>query len=173
MMSHAPVLRSYAHNSAEAAGRILALALIANGQVKRVETAVLDTLEAHQRLGLTRPQWHAVVQQLCADLLGPARLGIESCINGELLDQMLDEVDDDGKRRLVLHLCAAVALADAQIVPAEEVVLLGLVERWGLHPDDQPLVEPLLYGAHFQVRSRSVIVDVGVALDVTHKLGTR
>lgn len=151
-----PLLRSYPRNSAEAAARIVALALIANGHIKAVETAALDARRGHERLGLTRPQWHGVIHDLCADLLGPARCGDESCIPGALLDRMLDEVDDDSTRRTVLRLSSAVVHADSQIEDGESFVLLAMIERWGLHPDDHALLEPMLYGADFQVRPRGV-----------------
>lgn len=162
-----PQLRPYPRNSAEAAARIVALALIANGRIKSVETSALDALRAPERLGLTRAQWHGVIHDLCADLLGPARCGDEGCIPSELLDHMLDEVDDDSLRRLVLRLCSAVVHADRQIDDGESFVLLAAVERWGLHPDDQALLEPLLYGSDFQVRPR------GAAADAGHKLHLR
>lgn len=162
-----PQLRPYPRNSAEAAARIVALALTANGRIKAVETAALDALQAPERLGLTRAQWHGVIHDLCADLLGPARCGDEGCIPSELLDRMLDEVDDDALRRLVLRLCSAVVHADRQIDDGESFVLLGAIERWGLHPDDQALLEPMLYGTDFQVRPR------GAAGDAAHKLRLR
>lgn len=159
-----PRLRLYPRNSAEAAARIVALALIANGSIKAVESAALDALQAHERLGLNRPQWHGVIHDLCADLLGPARCGDEGCIPSELLDRMLDEVDDDTQRRLVLRLCSAVVHADCQIDDGESFVLLAAIERWGLHPDDRALLEPMLYGADFQVRRRGVADDAGPGL---------
>lgn len=167
MIAPHPQLRHYPRNSAEAAARIVALALIANGRIKAVETAALDALRAHERLGLTRPQWHGVIHDLCTDLLGPARCGDEGCIPSELLDRMLDEVDDDATRRLVLRLCSAVVHADRQIDEGETYVLLAAVDRWGLHPDDQALLEPMLYGRDFQVRPR------GVAAEAGHKLRLR
>lgn len=161
MDTPSPQLRPYPRNSAEAAARIVALALIANGRIKAVETAALEALQAPERLGLTRPQWHGVIHDLCADLLGPARCGNEGCIPSGLLDRMLDEVDDDTTRRLVLRLCSAVVHADRQIDDGESFVLLAAIERWGLHPDDQALLEPMLYGADFQVRPRGVTADAG------------
>lgn len=155
-VSAEPLLRPYPHNSAEAAARIVALALIANGRVKAVETAALDALRAHERLGLTRPQWHAVIHDLCTDLLGPARCGDDGCISIELLDRVLDEVEDDDTRRLVLRLCSAVVHADREIDDGESFILLAAIERWGLHPDDHALLEPMLYGADFQVRRRGL-----------------
>lgn len=150
------LLRSYPRNSAEAAARLVALALIANGRIKAVETAALEALRSHERLRLTRPQWHGVIQDLCADLLGPARCGDEICISDDLLDRMLDEVGDERKRRTVLHICSAVVHADCQVDDGESFVLLAMIERCGLHPDDHALLEPMLYGADFQVRPRGV-----------------
>jgi hypothetical protein len=167
MNAPCPQLRHYPRNSAEAAARIVALALIANGRIKAVETAALDALRAHDRLGLTRPQWHGVIHDLCTDLLGPARCGDEGCIPSELLDRMLDEVDDDTTRCLVLRLCSAVVHADRQIDEGESCVLLAAVDRWGLHPDDQSLLEPMPYGRDFQVRPR------GVAAETAHTLRLR
>lgn len=161
MSASYPQLHPYPRDSAEAAARIVALALIANGRIKAVETAALDALQGHQRLGLTRPQWHGVIHDLCADLLGPARCGEEGCIPSELLDRMLDEVEDDTTRRLVLRLCSAVVQADRQIDDGESFVLLAAIERWGLHPDDHALLEPMLYGTDFQVRPRGVAAEAG------------
>ena len=149
-----PRLRAYPRNSAQAAARIVALALIANGRIQAVETAALGALRAPERLGLTQPQWHSVIQDLCADLLGPARCGDEGCISSELLDSMLDELDDDTTRRLVLRFCSAVVHADRQVDDGESFVLLAAIERWGLHPDDHALLEPMLYGTDFRVRPR-------------------
>ncbi len=161
MKTPVPQLRHYPRNSAEAAARIVALALIANGRIKAVETAALEALRAQERLGLTRPQWHGVINDLCTDLLGSARCGDEGCIPSELLDRMLDEVDDDTMRRLVLRLCSAVVHADRQIDDGESFVLLAAIDRWGLHPDDHALLEPMLYGTDFQVRPRGVAAEAG------------
>jgi len=114
-------LRPYPRNSGEAAARIVALALIANGRIKAVETAVLDALNAPGRLGLTRSQWHGVINDLCADLLGTARCGNEICIPSETLDSMLDQLDDEDSRRLVLRLGDTMVLRSAsELIAAAE-----------------------------------------------------
>ena len=76
-----PFLRSYPHNSPEAAARIVAVALIANGKIKAVETAALNAHVCHERLGMTEAQWHGVVHDLCADLLRSERSGDESRVS--------------------------------------------------------------------------------------------
>lgn len=167
MNAPANTLRAYPRNSAEAAARIVALALIANGRIKAVETAALEAQQARQRLGLTRPQWHAVIHELSTDLLGATRCDDDCCISSALLEHVLDEVDDDGTRRLVLHLCSVVVHADRQIDDGESFVLLAAIERWGLHPDEHALLEPLLYGSDFQIRPRGQHGEPG------HKLRLR
>ncbi len=147
-------LRPYPVNSPHAAARIVALALIANDRIKAVETAALDALDAPGMLGLSRPQWHDVIRDLCADLLEVTRFDDECCISADLLDRVLSEVDDAVQRRVVLRLGSAVIQADRQIDDGESFVLLAAVERWGFHPDDQALLEPVLYGSDFLVRPR-------------------
>lgn len=145
-------LRPYPRNSGEAAARVVALALIANGRIKAVEAAALDALDAPARLGLTLSQWHDVIDDLCTDLLGTARCGNEIRIPSAMLDSVLDQVDDGDSRRLVLRMCSAVVQADSQIDDGESFVLLAAIERWGLRPDDQALLESAVCGTDFEVR---------------------
>ncbi len=161
MNTDEPSLRPYPVNSPHAAARIVALALIANGRIKAVETATLDALDAPGLLRLTRPQWHDVIRDLSGDLLELTGHDDECCISAGLLDRVLDEVEDVAQRRIVLRLCSAVVQADCQIDDGESFVLLAAVERWGFHPDEQALLEPLLYGSDFQVRPRGALAESG------------
>ncbi len=137
-------VRSYPTNSSHAAGRIVALALIVDGEIGPAEAQTLEKLEATKRLGLTPEQWDEVVHDLCADLLGPARLQDEGCIPAELLEGMLDELDNVALRRLVLRLSSAVVHADGRIDEGESLVLVAAMERWGFLPDDPALLEPMM-----------------------------
>lgn len=154
----ARMLRSYPHNSPEAAARIVAVALVANGEIKAIETAALNAHGCHRRLGMTEAQWDGVVRDLCADLHGSARSVEERCVSGEMLAHMLREVDDDSTRRTVLKLSCAVVYADRCVEAEESWVLLAMSEHWGLHPEDHALLEPILYGMDFQVRLRGAPV---------------
>ena len=154
----ARMLRSYPHNSPEAAARIVAVALVANGEIKAIETAALNAHGCHRRLGMTEAQWDGVVRDLCADLHGSARSVEERCVSGEMLAHMLREVDDVSTRRTVLKLSCAVVYADRCVEAEESLVLLAMSEHWGLHPEDHALLEPILYGMDFQVRLRGAPV---------------
>lgn len=163
-------LRSYPVDSAHGAARIVALALVADGRMSPLETAALEAWQAAERLGLSRSQWHAVIDDLCADLLGPARSEDEGCIPTEVLDAVLDQVQDPALRRRVLRLCSAVVHADRRVDEAESFVLLAAIERWDLPADDRALLEPMLYGLDFQVRPRSVR-DAGQKLRAERGMG--
>ena len=47
-------MRSYPRNSPQAAARIVALAMLADGDLTRTELDALDQLDAHEQLGLDR-----------------------------------------------------------------------------------------------------------------------
>ena len=65
-------MRHYPKNSPQAAGRIVALALLADGHLCKRELDVLDQFDAHGQLGLTQGALHAVVHGFCEDLLATA-----------------------------------------------------------------------------------------------------
>ena len=130
-------MRSYPVNSPQAAARIVVLALLADGHLSKVEMQALDALHAHEQLGLTRPELHAVVHGFCEDLLSTHGMNWgEVCrIDAWTMSHMLAEVADPRLRLTVLNLCVAVVEADAHVDDAESLVLVSAVEQWGLQRD--------------------------------------
>ena len=128
-------MRKYAQNSPFAAARIVALTLIADGDVGKAEFALLDELAVHQQLGLERDALHEVVDLFCEDLLSSKQLAwADSCpVDDYTLTKLMDEIDDPALRRKVLGLCVKLAEADGHVALAESIVLVSAVERWGLH----------------------------------------
>ncbi len=127
-------MRHYPTNSPEAAARIVALALVADGQVSRAELDTLERLEIDRKLGITPAQMHSILQSFCEDLLQArhAQWGDAEHLEPEILSQLLAEVDDPTLRINVLGLCMAVVEADGHIADGESVVLVNAVEQWGL-----------------------------------------
>ncbi len=154
-------IRRYARNSPEAAGRILATALLANGDIKASEWQRLADTQALERLGLQGLRWHAVLDELCQDLVAALRPGQGSLIDAQALAQWLDEVDDPNLQALVIDLCAQVIEADGEVHPGESLVLRTALERWVLPVEDQSRVEPLVYGLDFQVMPRRSAMFAG------------
>ncbi len=138
-------MRSYPTNSPQAAARIVALTLVADGHVDSVELDALERAGAHEQLGLTRGEMHLVLRDFCEDLLqSQSSHWAGTCqIDPGTLNQLMAEVEDVAMRKAVLRLCVAVAEADDHVADAESIVLVSAVEQWGLHhqmlaPSQQP-----------------------------------
>ncbi len=129
-------MRPYPRNSPQAAARIVALTLLADGQLQRAELSALESLHGHQRLGLRRYELHAVVHDFCTDLLEEARAAREDdCrITPALIELLLADIDDTTLQRQVLALCAGVARADGRLDDGESIVLGAAIEQWGIVP---------------------------------------
>ena len=129
-------MRPYPRNSPQAAARIVALTLLADGQLHRAELSSLEALRSHERLGLSREQLGAVLHDLCTDLLDDARSAHDDdCrITPALIELLLADIDDRGLQRRVLALCAAVARADGRLHESESIVLGLAIEQWGIVP---------------------------------------
>ena len=67
-------MRSYPVNSPQAAARIIALTVVADGDIGAAEIEWLDRLAVHQQLGLGRHELHALLDIFCEDLLSSDQL---------------------------------------------------------------------------------------------------
>lgn len=128
-------MRKYAQNSPQAAARIVALTLIADGDVGKAELALLEALAVHQQLGLERDALHAVIDTFCHDLLASKQLAwADACpVDEYILKKLMVEIDDPALRRKVLGLCVRLAEVDDHVAEGESIVLSAAVAHWGLH----------------------------------------
>ena len=67
-------MRKYPQNSPQSAARIIALTIVADGDLGQDELALLDELEVHAQLGLEREALHEGFDNFCADWLSGNRL---------------------------------------------------------------------------------------------------
>ena len=127
-------MRSYPRNSPEAAARIVALILIADGHVCRSEFDVLNHLDGPRELGLESDGLPRIVQTLCEDLLMGDH-GSGSMLGGvddSTLASLMAEVDEPVLRRKVLRLAVAATRADRHLADGETLVLAAVRRHWGL-----------------------------------------
>ncbi len=128
-------MRSYPRNSPQAATRILALAMLADGHQCPSELALLERLDVHAQLGLSRTELHAVVHTFCEDLMA---VSVGMCwadlsqLRPDPLRQVLGEVDDPALQCLVMELCISLVEADRFLADTESVVLAAALLQWGL-----------------------------------------
>lgn len=127
-------MRIYPRNSPEAAARIVALAVLADGRFGSEEMLMLDFLRAHDQLGLSVRQLDAVLEAFCEDLGGTHTGWPEAgLIDPRTMEELMAVIDDPAMRRQILQLCVVVVEADGRICDSESIVLNAMVEHWGLH----------------------------------------
>lgn len=129
-------MRNYPRNSPEAATRIVALIMLADGHVSHSEVASLGSLQSGPWQGLPPADRARVLRELSEDLMHCASepWGRASHINEELLRALLADVDDPALRVQTLGLCREVAHADAHVSGAEESLLTLAADIWSLAP---------------------------------------
>jgi uncharacterized tellurite resistance protein B-like protein len=128
-------MRSYPANSPQAAARIVALTVVADGDIGDAEIAWLDRLVVHEQLGLTRHELHALLDTFCEDLLSSDQLKwADACpVDERTLADLMGEIQDPALRLKLLRLCVELAEVDARVDEGESMVFVAAVEHWGLH----------------------------------------
>jgi tellurite resistance protein len=130
-------MRTYPHNSPQAAARIVALALTSDGHVSSSEERALESLDIAGQLGLAPEQFAQIVQALCEDqsVAHTPFAPPVGQLGAALLNTLLDEIDDPALRRKVMRLCIAVAIADNYLADGEIALLAAVFNAWGPKPD--------------------------------------
>ncbi len=128
-------MRSYPVNSPQAAARIVALTVVADGDIGDAEIKWLERLAVHEQLGLARHELHALLDTFCEDLLSSDQLKwADACpVDERTLADLMGEVQDPALRLKLLRLCVELAEVDAHVDDGESSVLIAAVEHWGLH----------------------------------------
>ncbi len=128
-------MRTYPANSPQAAARIVALTVVADGDIGDAEIEWLDRLAVHEQLGLARRELHALLDTFCEDLLSSDQLKwADVCpVDERTLADLMGEIQDPALRLKLLRLCVELAEVDAHVDQGESIVLIAAVEHWGLH----------------------------------------
>ncbi|WP_439112267.1 TerB family tellurite resistance protein [Hydrogenophaga sp.] len=129
-------MRTYPTNSPQAATRLLAMALVADGNYSMTEIRALDRLDAPRRLGLPAEEIKAVIDLFCQDLLHAAHgewIG-SSQIDDATRQGLMNEVQDPALRAQILDLCEGIALADGHMADGEADMLDAMAKAWRTAP---------------------------------------
>lgn len=133
-------MRSYPHNSPEAAARIVALVLISDGHVCSSEFEILKKLEAERQLGLEPHLLTHIVQTLCEELLasGYETGSLMGNVDDNALASLMAEISDPALQRTVLRLSLAAARADGHLADGETSVVEAARHHWRLVDGEEP-----------------------------------
>ena len=127
-------MRSYPKNSPQAAARIVALVLIADGHVSQSEIDALNHLQVEAELGLAPGGFTQVIHTLCEDLMMGVGGGASmmDSVDDDTLAALLREVDAPALRLAVLRLVDAAVMADQCNSESEARVMAALHQHWVL-----------------------------------------
>ncbi|CAM2157337.1 MULTISPECIES: TerB family tellurite resistance protein [Paraburkholderia] len=129
-------MRTYTSNSPQAAGRIVAIALLADGHLSSSELSAVHHARIAERLGLEPGEFGAILQGLCEDLLVSAHLNwSDACkLDSDVMQHVLRELQDPVMRAEVLNLCHVAVYADRHVADSEAALLAALSRAWQAHP---------------------------------------
>ncbi len=123
-------MRSYAINSPHAAGRILALTMVVDGNLSHSELVALDRTRILKYVTLDHDAFQQLLQELCDDLLTGAVHGVVQLDPG-LIDELLLEIAHPDLRRQLLQAMWNIADADGWLADGEAVLLSRASVVWG------------------------------------------
>lgn len=115
-------MRPYVIDSPHAAGRLLALTMIVDGNLAQTELSALHRSRILQYVQLSEPQFRTLLQDLCDDLLTSSAQGLVK-LEPALIDSLLQEIADPDLRRNLLQAMWRIADADDWLADGEAVLL--------------------------------------------------
>lgn len=130
-------MRRYPTNSPQAAARVVALTLLADGIVSRGELGSLGRFDMYQRLGLDNKAMQTVLEDFARDLyeFGVPAWDHTGGLHPLVVQCVLDDVTDPQMRAEIYQICRDVAEADSHLSNGEQAVLQLAISQWRLaHP---------------------------------------
>ncbi|WP_426193887.1 TerB family tellurite resistance protein [Massilia sp. DWR3-1-1] len=137
-------MRNYPSNSPQAAGRLLALTMVVDGNVLPSELDALDHSRILAHIALDRDSFRQLLQDLCEDLLAGAHHGVIQ-LDPAVLDSLLLDIADPALRRRLLQAMWHIADADGYLADGEAVLLARASMLWGAETgfaNGAPLASP-------------------------------
>jgi hypothetical protein len=123
-------MQTYPVNSPEAAARVLAMAMLADGQYSMTEIRALDRQQVPARLGLTPEAFKTVVDGFCQDLLLAGAGHWTGTVDAATREQLMGEITERDLQDMILQQCEALMLADGHLADGEVDLLDALGAAW-------------------------------------------
>ena len=123
-------MRTYAENSASAAGRIVALAMVVDGALAPAELRALTRTMLLEHIEIDIDTFHGLLEDLCHDLLTSSVKQGHVVIDPDMIDSLLAEISEPDLRRRLLRAMWAIADADGVLADAEATLLARACAMW-------------------------------------------
>jgi len=125
-------MRHYQENSASAAGRIVALAMVVDGALAPAELRALTRTRLLEHIDIDIDTFHGLLEDLCHDLLTSSVEQGHVVIDAATMDSLLAEIADPDLRRRLLRAMWAIADADGVLADAEATLLARACAMWSV-----------------------------------------
>lgn len=129
-------MKKIERNSPEAIGRIIALAILADGRLANAELDALDRHGIPAIVGLSRDAFIQIIIDHCRELLEQGEQGRIRLMEPARFANLLELVDDPAKRLLVCRAIIVLSKADGKISRPEQALLRSLLESWKISLED-------------------------------------
>ena len=123
-------MRHYIPNSASAAGRILALAMVVDGQMAPSELRALERSRLLEHIDIDLDTFHDLMQELCYDLLSSSVKQDYVELDPANIDMLLADITDSELRRELLRGMWNIADADGVLADGEAKLLARACAVW-------------------------------------------
>ena len=133
-------MRHYPTNSPEAIGRVVAIAMMADGAVDSSELAALASKDIIKRIGLDADRFDQVFYEYYADLLSTAhRLPNGQLeLDGGVIGHLFDEIRDPEMQKLALRAILDIVNADRQLNGREAQLVSQAFKHWEIERHEVP-----------------------------------
>ena len=125
-------MRHYETDSPQAAARVLALALLADGGLDEAELRSLARNDLVRQLGISDEAFETVLRNYVQDVLqGTTYIdGMHLRLSSEIMRSLLDDIRDPEMQCMLLGAIRAIAHANGEIAAGEAALLAAAAERW-------------------------------------------
>lgn len=129
-------MRSYATNSPAAIGRLIAMAILADGRLDNREVDWIKHNDTASLLGVDRDTLIQVLLDCCRDVITEAEQERVFLLEDHRLARLADDVTDKALQKVALSAMLLIAKSDGDVSEGEQTLLRFLMNRWGITLDD-------------------------------------
>ena len=126
------VRRACDRNALRAQRRLMALCLLADGDMHPSEVDLLCGPKAPARLFASETKFLAALAEFCADMRRMPVSGGHYAVSHEYVERLLAEVNEPSQRRATLNLMFDVIRSDGRLDRHEAALLWNALDAWGL-----------------------------------------
>lgn len=123
-------MRHYETDSASAAGRIVALCMVVDGNMAPSELRALQRSRLLEHIDIDIDTFHDLVSELCQDMLTTSVKHEHVVLDEETIDALLGEIHAPELRRELLRAMWTIADADGVLADAEAKLLSRACSVW-------------------------------------------